>query len=112
VRYLPAFNASSILVWTCSVVRPPPGQLRPLTAYAFSQTELRKVAPAGQFEGGDSAQGAQARSCRRIFGQTKITQGLFLILVARAQAPVWDISAKHHIERKKPMPYITTTRFT
>jgi hypothetical protein len=26
-------------------------------------------------------------------------------LVARAQAPVWDISAKHHIERKKPTPY-------
>ena len=45
--------------------------------------------------------------------KTKITQGLFLILVARAQAPVWDISAKHHIERKKPMPYLsTTTRFT
>jgi hypothetical protein len=36
--------------------------------------------------------------------KTTITQGLFLVLVARAQAPVWDISAKRHIERKKPMP--------
>src|SRR6266566_607401 len=52
--------------------------------------------------------------------QTKITQGLFLVLVGRAQAPVWDVGAKHHIERKKPMPpafagagsMSTTTRFT
>ena len=43
--------------------------------------------------------------------KTKITQGLFLILVARAQAPVWDISAKHHIERKKPMPYVNHYSF-
>jgi hypothetical protein len=32
------------------------------------------------------------------------TQGWFLVLVGRAQAPVWDVSAKHNIERKKPMP--------
>src|SRR5207302_8637373 len=52
--------------------------------------------------------------------QTKITQGLFLVLVGRAQAPVWDVGAKHHIERKKPMPAAfagagsmsTRTRFT
>jgi hypothetical protein len=25
-------------------------------------------------------------------------QGLFLVLVGRAPAPVWDVSAKHHIE--------------
>jgi len=36
--------------------------------------------------------------------KTKIIQGLFLVLVGRAQAPVWDVSANHHIERKKPMP--------
>jgi hypothetical protein len=36
--------------------------------------------------------------------KTKITQGVFLILVGRAQAPVWDVSANHYIERKKPMP--------
>ena len=35
--------------------------------------------------------------------KTRVTQGLFLVLVGRAQAPVWDASAKHHIERKKPM---------
>src|SRR6266481_6379226 len=36
--------------------------------------------------------------------KTRVPQGLFLVLVGRAQAPVWDVSAKHHIERKKPMP--------
>src|SRR5580704_17025199 len=28
-----------------------------------------------------------------------------------AQAPVWDVSAKHHIERKKPMPYVNHYSF-
>ena len=49
--------------------------------------------------------------------KTTVTQELFLVLLGRAQAPVWDISA--HIERKKPMPpafagagsISTTTRF-
>src|SRR6201993_166344 len=43
--------------------------------------------------------------------KTTVTQGLFLVLVARAQAPVWDVSAKHHIERKKPMPYVNHYSF-
>src|SRR5437588_2059416 len=43
--------------------------------------------------------------------KTKITQGLFLILVGRAEAPVWDVSANHHIERKKPMPYVNHYSF-
>jgi len=43
--------------------------------------------------------------------KTDITQGLFLILVGRAQAPVWDISANHHIEPKKPMPYVNHYSF-
>ena len=43
--------------------------------------------------------------------QTKITQGLFLILVGRAQAPVWDVSPPHHLERKKPMPYVNHYSF-
>jgi hypothetical protein len=34
--------------------------------------------------------------------KTKVTQGLFLILVARAQAPVWDVGINHHLERKQP----------
>ena len=38
-------------------------------------------------------------------------KGLFLILVGRAQAPVWDVSANHHIERKKPMPYVNHYSF-
>jgi len=42
---------------------------------------------------------------------TKVTRGLFLILVGRAQAPVWDVSANHHIERKKPMPYVNHYSF-
>src|SRR5580658_6654496 len=28
--------------------------------------------------------------------KTRVTQGLFLVLVGRAQARVWDVSAKHH----------------
>src|ERR1700730_10913068 len=28
--------------------------------------------------------------------KTKVTEGLFLVLAGRAQAPVWDVSAKHH----------------
>ena len=43
--------------------------------------------------------------------KTDITQGLFLILVGRAQAPVWDVSANHHIEPKKPMPYVNHYSF-
>jgi hypothetical protein len=37
---------------------------------------------------------------------TTVTEGVFLILVGRAQAPVWDVSGKHHLERKRPMPYV------
>src|SRR6266481_2630629 len=43
--------------------------------------------------------------------KTRVAQGLFLVLVGRAQAPVWDVSAKHHIERKKPMPYVNHYSF-
>jgi hypothetical protein len=43
--------------------------------------------------------------------KTGITKGLFLILVGRAQAPVWNVSAHHHIERKKPMPYVNHYSF-
>ena len=43
--------------------------------------------------------------------RTTITQGLFLVLVGRAQAPVWDVSVNHHIEKKKPMPYVNHYSF-
>jgi hypothetical protein len=43
--------------------------------------------------------------------KTTVAQRLFLVLVGRAQAPVWDVSAKHHIERKKPMPYVNHYSF-
>jgi hypothetical protein len=43
--------------------------------------------------------------------KTNFTQGLFLILVGRAQAPVWDVSANRHIEPKKPMPYVNHYSF-
>src|SRR5207253_10776385 len=46
-----------------------------------------------------------------VLARTKVTQGLFLVLVGRAQAPVWDVGAKHHIERKKPMPYVNHYSF-
>jgi len=38
--------------------------------------------------------------------RTKIRQGLFLVLVGRAQAPIWHVSGKHHLERKRPIPYV------
>ncbi|MGA2272780.1 MAG: type II toxin-antitoxin system HicB family antitoxin [Bryobacteraceae bacterium] len=34
--------------------------------------------------------------------KTKITQGVFLILVGRAEAPIWDVGSNHHLERKRP----------
>jgi len=43
--------------------------------------------------------------------KTKVTEGLFLVLVGRAQAPVWDVSANHHIARKKPLPYVNHYSF-
>jgi hypothetical protein len=43
--------------------------------------------------------------------KTKVTQGVFLVLVGRAQAPVWEIRPKHHLERKKPMPYVNHYSF-
>ena len=43
--------------------------------------------------------------------QTKVTKGLFLILVARARAPVWEVGANHHLERKRPMPYVNHYSF-
>ena len=43
--------------------------------------------------------------------KTAVKQGVFLILVARAQAPVWDVSPKHRLERKKPMPYVNHYSF-
>lgn len=42
---------------------------------------------------------------------TKVTEGVFLILVGRAQAPVWDVSGRHHLERKRPMPYVNHYSF-
>ena len=44
--------------------------------------------------------------------KTQISQGMFLILVGRAQAPVWDVTTnRHHIEPKRPMPYVNHYSF-
>src|SRR6201981_489744 len=43
--------------------------------------------------------------------KSHLTQGVFLILVGRAQAPVWDISATHHIQPKRPIPYVNPYSF-
>jgi hypothetical protein len=43
--------------------------------------------------------------------KTKISQGLFLILVGRAPALLWDISANHHIAAKKSMPSVNHYSF-
>ena len=45
---------------------------------------------------------------------TPITRGVFLILVRKAQAPVWEVSVsgkQHHLDRKKPMPYVNHYSF-
>ena len=42
---------------------------------------------------------------------THVATGVFLILVGRAQAPVWDVSGTHHLERKRPMPYVNHYSF-
>jgi len=43
--------------------------------------------------------------------KTTVSEGLFLVLVGRAQAPVWDVSPNHHIERKTPMPFVNHYSF-
>jgi hypothetical protein len=42
--------------------------------------------------------------------KTTVTRGLFLVLVGRAQPPVWDVNGKHHIERKKDLPGLHRAR--
>ena len=34
--------------------------------------------------------------------KTTVTEGLFLVLVGRAQAPVWHVEANYHLEKKTP----------
>jgi hypothetical protein len=43
--------------------------------------------------------------------KTQVTCGVFLILVSRAQAPVWEVRPRHHLERKTPMPYVNHYSF-
>jgi hypothetical protein len=43
--------------------------------------------------------------------KTNIARGVFLILVDSGKAPVWDVSVNHHIEPKKPMPYVNHYSF-
>jgi hypothetical protein len=43
--------------------------------------------------------------------QTKVTRGLFVILVGRARAPVWQVGAKHYLQRKNPMPFVNHYSF-
>ena len=43
--------------------------------------------------------------------KTKVTRGVFLILVSRAPAPVWEVRPRHHLERKRPMPYVNHYSF-
>jgi hypothetical protein len=43
--------------------------------------------------------------------KSKITQGLFLILVGRAPAPVWEVRANGHIQAKQSMPSVNHYSF-
>ena len=51
------------------------------------------------------------RMAEEYLEKTKISQGVFLILVGRAQAPVWDVNSHHHLEWKKPMPFVNNYSF-
>jgi hypothetical protein len=37
--------------------------------------------------------------------------GLFLILMGKAPAPVWETTGQHHLEGKKPRPYVNHYSF-
>ena len=51
------------------------------------------------------------RMAEEYLEKTKISQGVFLILVGRAQAPVWEVNSHHHWEWKKPMPFVNNYSF-
>jgi hypothetical protein len=67
------------------------------------------------------AQGIPVVDCRRGERKHEIAEeylarhtgkpGLFLILVSKAQAPVWEVSGKHHLEWKNPQPYVNHYSF-
>jgi hypothetical protein len=42
---------------------------------------------------------------------TNVQEGLFLILVGRAQAPVFEVLHNGHVRRKKPYPYVNHFSF-
>src|SRR5260370_35112877 len=74
---------------------------------------IRGYAKAHGIPGIDCSAGQRKHElAEEYLAKTTVTQGLFLVLVGRAQAPVWDVSAKHHIERKKPMPYANHNSLT
>src|SRR3954469_6225582 len=43
--------------------------------------------------------------------KTAVQEGLFLILVGRAQAPVFEVLNSGHIQRKQPYPYVNHFSF-
>jgi len=43
---------------------------------------------------------------REYLAKTNITRGVFLILVGRARVPIWEVGRNHHLQYKKPMPYV------
>src|ERR1700730_1678904 len=61
--------------------------------------------------GGWRAWRRQTPDGRGIPGENKKSHGVFLILVGRAQAPVWEVSPHHHLEWKKPMPFVNNYSF-
>jgi hypothetical protein len=67
------------------------------------------------------ANGVPVRRCRRgehkheiadhYLAKTAVQEGLFLILIGRAQAPVFEVLNSGHIQRKKPYPYLNHFSF-
>jgi hypothetical protein len=51
------------------------------------------------------------KSAKDFYGTQAFREGLFLILVSRAPAPVWDVHPNRRITRKKPTAYVNHYSF-
>ena len=107
--FRPGHNAGGFRVWWLN-----------LTGSVDTLEDTHLMRMAGRFSrrvrGWAKANGVPVMDCRagerkhdlaeEYLPTTKVTRGVFLILVREAQAPVWEVSVsakQHHLERKKPM---------
>ena len=98
---------------------------RKLTGSEDTLDNAHLIRMAGRFSRRLRARAAEAgipvRDCRvgeakheigeELLRNTSVREGLFLILVSRAPAPVWDVHPSRHITRKKPAVYVNHYSF-